>query len=449
VGRDRLRRLYRAPWFASVAALAVAALVAGVAVSVDDGGGGGDRGSPAARTGATGAGGPRPRSFLARLIPPPGGSLPGARVPGQIHRLVARLPLERKAAQLMLVGFTGRDPSIAFFRTLARFDFGGVVLERRNYADPIQLEAMTTSVANATARRGHEPPLVLARQSGGSLSAFPDLPPAGEPGELAGTSDAADQYARTAAALKDAGLSGVIGPPLDVSTHEADELGTLAFSDDPEEVAAYARAGVGAFRRARMLVAPEHFPGGGAATEDTDEGPAQVGLTLPELERRDLVPFRAAIDAGAQALLVGHASYAPDDFVLPASLSRNLTTNLLRGGLGFRGVAISDDLAAAAVITTQPSIAAAAVAAIAAGVDMVWISGPASSQMRAYRAILAAARRGAIPRTRLDAAVTRIVTVKRELGLRLRRREPPPQWPNAAQPGTGPATPPPLAPVLP
>jgi beta-N-acetylhexosaminidase len=379
----------------------------------------------------------RSRSFLARIVPPPGGSLPGARVPGVIRRLVARLPVERKAAQLMLVGFRGQDPSALFFRALKRTDYGGVVLERSNYRDEIQLQAMTASVVNATARRGHEPPLILARQEGAERSAFPDLPPAALPGDLAGLPDAVDQFRRTAAALRAAGLTGVIGPPVDVAPHEAGALGARAFSDDPEQVSSFARAAVGAFRRAKLLSAPEHFPGIGAATQHTDEGPAQIGLTLDELEKRDLLPFRAAIRAGAPAIVVGHGNYAPDDFVVPASLSRTLTTDLLRGGLGFRGVAISDDLAAPAITTTQPSVPAAAVAAILAGIDMVWISGPPSVQARAYRAILAAIRRGTISRVRLDAAVTRIITAKRELGLRVRKRTPPPQYPNAANPGSG------------
>nr|MDQ3936130.1 hypothetical protein [Actinomycetota bacterium] len=388
------------------------------------------------------------RSFLARIVPSPAGGLPGARVPGVIRRLVARLPVERKAAQLMLVGFSGRDPSASFFRTLKRTDYGGVVIDRRNYLDDVQLEAMTASIANATARKGHEPPLILARQQGGEQSAFPDLPPAAPPGELAGLRDAIAEFGRTAKTFRAIGLNGVIGPSVDVGTHAAGALGTLAFGDEPAAVADYARAGVAAFRRAKLLSAPEHFPGIGGATEHTDEGPAQVGLSLDELKDRDLVPFRAAIRAGAPAVVVGHANYVTDDFVVPASLSRALARDLLRGGLGFRGIAMSDDLSAAAIATTQPSIAAAAVDAIAAGIDMVWISGPASVQAQAYRAILAAIRKGTISRARLDAAVTRIITVKRELGLRVRKRTPPPEYPGAANPGV-PGAAPPAAPGVP
>jgi beta-N-acetylhexosaminidase len=268
------------------------------------------------------------------------------------------------------------------------------------------------------------------------------------PGELAGLKDVANEYAKTARRLRKAGLNGVLGPPVDVDAHEAGTLGTESFSDDPQQVAGFAKTAVAAFREEKLMSAPGHFPGIGTASADTDEGPAQVGLSLPELEKRDLVPFRAAIRTGAPAIVVSHASYAPDDFVLPASLSKAIVTNLLRGGLGFRGIAITDDLAAPAITTATPSTAEAAVMAVAAGIDMVWISGGAAQQQKAYRALVAAIKTGKLSRSRVDAAVTRILTVKRELGLRVRKRTPPPQYPNAANPGLGgPTIAPPTEPV--
>jgi len=433
VPREILRRLRSLPLF--VPAVVVAVIV-GVAVGLSRGGDE-QKVNPAQPSAAA----PPPkapppgRSFLARVVPSPASGLPGARVPGVIRRLVKRLPVERKAAQLMLVGFQGQDPSVKFFRTLKRTDYGGVVFEERNYRDDIQIEALTASVVNATARKGHEPPLILARQYGGEQSAFPDYPPAAPPGELAGLRDAIAEFGRTAKAFRTVGFNGILGPPVDVLGSEA--IRPMAFSDEAATVANFAKAGVAAFRRAKMLSAPAHFPGIGNGTARTDEGPSQVGLSIEELRERDLVPFRAAIRAGVPAVVVGHASYVPDDFVTPASLSKTFATDVLRGGLGFRGVAISDDLAAGAIATTQPSVFTAAVDAIVAGIDMVWISGPPSVQARAYREILAAIRKGKISRARLDAAVTRIITVKRELGLRVRKRTPPPQYPNAANPGSG------------
>jgi beta-N-acetylhexosaminidase len=377
---------------------------------------------------------PPARSFLEQLIPPQGGVLPSARISERIRRLVARLPLERKVAQLLLVGFEGRDPSAPFFRTVARMDLGGVVIQRRNYAGEASVTALTDAVANAVAGGSHEPPFVVAPQEGGEFSAFPDLPPRLAPGAIDNVGDAAAEAARAARTLKRLGLNGVLAPDADVGASDPDALGPRAYSDDPAEVSRYAAAVVGAYRRAGMLSAPSHFPGIGAASQTTDEGPTAVGLGMRELERRDVRPFRAAIRAGAPAVLVGHAAYAPDSFVLPASLSRAIETNLLRGGLGFRGIAITDDLQSGAIVAGN-TIAKAAVQAVQAGADMVWISAPEADWASAYDALLAAVKSRAIPLTRLNAAVTRIVTVKRELGLRIRRRAAP------VTPATTPATP--------
>jgi beta-N-acetylhexosaminidase len=189
-----------------------------------------------------------------------------------------------------------------------------------------------------------------------------------------------------------------------------------AFADQPGPTARFATAAVNAYQRAGLMSAAEHFPGLGGATQSPDDGPASVGLSLDQLRKRDLVPFAAAIRAGVPAIVVSNGAYSTDDFVTPATLSHAVSTDLLRGEMRFTGVAIADDLAQPA-ITSSMSVADAAVKAIAAGCDMVYISGSPRGQRVAYAAMLQAARHGTISRARLDEAVTRILTMKRAYGL--------------------------------
>jgi beta-N-acetylhexosaminidase len=128
------------------------------------------------------------------------------------------------------------------------------------------------------------------------------------------------------------------------------------------------------------------------------------------------VPFRAAFEADAIAVLISHGSYTTDDFVTPGSLSKSIATGLLREELGFAGVSITDDLASPAV-TAISAIPDAAVAALQAGVDLVWISGPRGDQEAAINAVLNAVRAGDISRARIDQALLRSLTAKRALGL--------------------------------
>ena len=137
-------------------------------------------------------------------------------MPGQIRRLVAALPVDRKVAQLLLVGFDGRDASAPFFSTLRGIDVGGVVVEQRNYNGAAALGSLTGAIRSATAGRSHEAPLILAPQEGGQFSAFPDLPPQTAAGDLSGVLAAAADAARAARTLKRLGFNGVLAPDADV-----------------------------------------------------------------------------------------------------------------------------------------------------------------------------------------------------------------------------------------
>jgi len=359
----------------------------------------------------------RRASFLARLVPPPPDPRPrGPRVAKSVSDLAARMTVERKVAQLFLLGFEGQDLTAPIFERLRGMDLGGIVVDRANYLSVDQLASLSGEARVIAADAGHVQPWVIAPQEGGRFNAFADLPPAAAPTELRSNAEAfeeADLAARTLAPL---GVNGVLAPVVDVATPDGPALGARAYSEDPRQVAAYATAVVRAYRQARVLTAAAHFPGLGSGTQDTRLGVSQVGSTLTTLRGRDLVPFRAAFRAGVPAVLTSHGLYTTDDFVTPGSLSRRLLTDLLRRELRFRGIAITDDLADPA-ITALASVSDAAVRAIAAGADMIYISGPAGEQQAAYVAVLRAVRRGEISGRRLDQAVLRNLSVKRDYGL--------------------------------
>jgi beta-N-acetylhexosaminidase len=401
---------------ALLVALAVAAGAAGVVVGA---GGDDDDDEPAPGVPSAGRDAPRERiSFLAKLVPAPAGPARRGRspVPRSVAELARRLPLERKVAQLFLVGFSGTDLTAQIFGRLRRRDLGGIVFAAPNYLDQTQLTAMTGEAAVIARDEGHVPPWVFTTQEGGELNSFPDVPPFAAPADLPSANDAEAEVAASAAALRGLGVTGVLGPVVDVGTATGSVLGARVYSDDPEQVAAYAEATVLAYRDEHVFSAVKHFPGLGAADQSTEEGPASVGLGVDELRERDLVPFEAAVKAGVPGVVLGHALYPFSDFTVPASLSRQTATDLLRGQLRFRGVAITDDLADPA-ITTIYSVPDAAVRAVRAGADMLYISGAVGDQEAAYVAVLRAVRRGSIPRRRLDQAVGRVLFAKQDYDL--------------------------------
>jgi beta-N-acetylhexosaminidase len=357
-------------------------------------------------------------SFLARMIPPkPDRSRPtGPGVPRSVADLARRLPLERKVAQVLLLGFQGTDLTADVFRQLRRLDLGGIVIDKANYTGPQVLGQLAGEALVISQQQKHVPPWVMATQQGAEFNAFPDLPPADSPADLTSAEQGGQEAAASAQTLRPLGVTGVLGPNLDVGQVDEPVLGARVFSDQPRQVAAFAETTIPAYRRAGVLSAVEHFPGLGAASQPTEDGPAQVGLTLDQLRQSDLAPFRAAFRAGALAVVLSHALYAMDDFTTPGSLSHKVATDLLRGQLHFRGVAITDNLEEPA-ITGDYSVPEAAVDALGAGADMLYISGPASDQQAAYVAVLRAVQRHQLPSARLDEAVGRILQVKKQLGL--------------------------------
>jgi beta-N-acetylhexosaminidase len=257
----------------------------------------------------------------------------------------------------------------------------------------------------------------MVSQEGGDFSEFPDLPPAQAPSEFANVGEAETAATEAGTALGALGFNAVLAPVIDVG--RADGTGALdkrAFSDDPDKVADYADAVVRAYDKQNVMAVPKHFPGLGAAGQPPEDGPTPVGLTVPELRERDFIPFEAAFEAGAHAVLVGHGSYTTDDFVTPASLSKAIATDILREELEFQGVSITDDLASPAV-TAISSIPDAAVEALKAGEDLLWISGPRGDQEAAMNAVLNAVQSGEISRARIDQALLRSLTAKQALGL--------------------------------
>lgn len=332
--------------------------------------------------------------------------------PDPVPALVRGMSTQRKVAQLFLWGVRGTAPLPPRLGPVATRDLGGVVLGRGNYADPVQLRALTGS---ATART-RVPPLVMAVQQGGEFNALAGLAPATAPADLDDAAAGAREARAAGGALRPLGVNGLLAPVLDVGPPDGAAVGALAFSEDAGEVSRYAARVTVAYREAKLFAAAGHFPGLGSASQPVGEGPANVGLSGRELERADVVPFKSAIQAGVPGIVISNGLYAYDDFVTPATLSRRVTTGLLRGRLGFKGVALTSDLTDPAVTALEPP-AAAAVQAVRAGADLLYLSAPPAEQAAAYRSVLAAVRKKRVSAARLDQAVTRVLSAKRDYGV--------------------------------
>ncbi len=156
----------------------------------------------------------------------------------------------------------------------------------------------------------------------------------------------------------------------------------------------------------------KHFPGLGLATENTDLAPSAIDASRAELEA-GLEPFRAAIEAGFELVMIANATYPALDPELPASQSRRVIEGLLRRRLGYRGVVITDDLGAGALTGAGLDEGEAAVGAARAGADLLLFA--LSDGAAAREALVRAIRSGELDRDAVVASCARTTALRARL----------------------------------
>jgi beta-N-acetylhexosaminidase len=342
---------------------------------------------------------------------------PARGVSEPVAALVLGLSLEERVSQVLLLGFDGTDPTSPILETLASEEPGGVLVGPQNWVDAEQGSTLAGAIRATGLAERRMPPLIVASQEGGEYRSFPDLPPEQTELEIgdAGSIQGAEAWAlETGRALRAAGFDLNLFPVADVATLDS-PIADRAFSDDPVLAASMTAAAVRGCRAARIACAAIHFPGLGAASQDTDQGPATVSLDEASLADRDLQAFDAAFAERVPAVGLSLSFYAAYDPVTPAALSESVATGLLRDQLAYDGLAITDDLGAGA-IKAGYEVPEAAVTAIQAGADMLQIASP-DDQDGVREALLEAVRSGAISEDRLAEAAGRVLELKRSRGL--------------------------------
>lgn len=316
---------------------------------------------------------------------------------------------------VILAGFEGDDADAEIVGDVTDHRYGGVLIRGGNWPRAKEGRKLIEAIRDAGSRGDADPPLIVVAQEGGPYRALDDLPPAETEPEVgnAGEPELAEEWAEaTAKALREVGVDLNLAPIADVAPGTS-PIVERTFSDDAELTAELTAAYIRGCEREKLACAPAHFPGLGAATQDTAVGPATVGLDQGTLESRDLLPFLAAFRAGAPATVVSHGFYAADP-VTAGTLSPVIAGKLLRKRARFAGVAISDDLGAGA-ITAAGEPADAAVDALAAGIDLVQVADPGQVEP-VRRAIRAALEEGTLDEARLREAAGRVLKLQRQYG---------------------------------
>ncbi|MGN0055077.1 MAG: glycoside hydrolase family 3 protein [Atopobiaceae bacterium] len=250
----------------------------------------------------------------------------------------------------------------------------------------------------------------IGGNSGFSIANVGDMRTVGDSGDA----DQAKQVAQTIAGyLMDLGFNLDFAPVADIANNPSSTtMARRSFGTTADVVTPMVSAQVEGFAQSGIGCCAKHFPGIGGATGDSEKEAIYSQKTLEQMGSEELLPFQAAIQKGVPMVMVGHLSCpnvtGTDE---PASLSKTMVTDVLRGRLGFTGICITDSLSMGAVSSLyDPS--EIGVVALEAGQDMILLP---SNFNACYQGVLDAVSSGRLTQDRIDQSVRRIVTAKLQL----------------------------------
>lgn len=321
--------------------------------------------------------------------------------------------VRRAAHRVVLGAFDGTDVP-AWVPEVVDAGLGGICLYGNNLSAGPEAVVDLARTISASA-----PSLVLALdEEGGDVTRLHYTTGSPYPGNavLGRVDDLATTHAVAAAIgaeLKDAGVWLDLAPDADINSDPRNPvIGTRSFGADPDLVARHTAAWVEGLQAHGVAACVKHFPGHGDTSVDSHLALPRVDADLATLHARELVPFVAAIEAGAATVMTSHLVLPALDPDHPATMSRRILTGLLREELGFDGVIVTDALDMAGASATL-GVPAAAVASLAAGADLLCI-GPslrgrgADDILDVVDALVAAVADGALAASRLLDAAARV-----------------------------------------
>jgi beta-N-acetylhexosaminidase len=334
---------------------------------------------------------------------------------------VSELTLEEKIGQLLCAGWHACcEIDAQAIACLTELHCGGLIVMGRNLHDtkirplPVINALAVRKMTDALQARSRIPLFIATDQEGGRVARFGTAPFTRQPAAalLLDPYEAARQTGRE---LQMVGVNFNFAPVADINSNPKNPvIGDRAFGVTVESVVPKVIAQLRGYQDAGILSCLKHFPGHGDTAIDSHLALPTLPHTLSEMQARELVPFVAGIGADAPAIMTAHILFPALDAALPATMSQAILTELLRDQLGFDGLIVTDCLEMKAV-ADHWGTARAALEAVKAGADIVLVCHTLERQREVFELLLAAARSGELPESRIDSAARRILRAKNTL----------------------------------
>lgn len=319
------------------------------------------------------------------------------------------MKLREKVGNLFMVGFDGTSAPPSLTRLIRDYHIGGVILFKRNIHSKDQLKNLIGEINELSEGRKL---LIAVDHEGGRVFRLPSPFTQWEPMAKVNSDDEAYNIGKIMAKeLLEVGFNVNFAPVLDVNTNVKNPvIGDRSFSNNPLIVASRGVSLIRGLQENGIIACGKHFPGHGDTSLDSHIDFPVLPHTMGRLEFLELLPFKAAIEAGVKSIMTAHVVYEGVDTGVPATLSETLINKLLREQLKFSGVVFTDDLQMAA-IAKKWSLGDACLMSLKAGCDVCLICRDNSAQKEAIEHIVQCANAGKISETAIESACRRIANL--------------------------------------
>ncbi len=366
--------------------------------------------------------------------------------------MTASMPLRQKLAQMIMLNVrywsddgsegnrSGQETLPAQVEELLeKYSFGGVLLFAQNVTGTEQTVRYVDQLQNAAADSEFGIPLLIAAdQEGGTIVRLGTGTNTCGNMALGAAGDAQNAYDNAeiiAGELKTVGINVDLAPVMDVNNNPRNPvINVRSFSSDPDIVSEMGTAFIRGLSDNGITGSAKHFPGHGNTDTDSHTGLPMIDRSYDELKQCELIPFQAAMDSGIEMVMTAHIQYPQieketytsvstgEEVYLPATLSKTILTDIMRGDMGYEGIIITDSMQMGA-LTDNFDIYDTAGLAINAGADILldplttWCPDDIEAMETYLDKLEEYVEDGTIPESRIDESCTRILELKYEKGL--------------------------------
>ena len=335
----------------------------------------------------------------------------------EIEQMIKTMTVKEKIGQLMIFGLNGTETDEHIKKMIIENHIGGIILFKYNISNPKQTIGLLNSLKEANI---YNPiPLFLSiDEEGGKVSRLSDpffkLPEAKKIGDIDDKEISLEYGKILGRRIKSLGFNMDFAPVLDVNSNPKNPvIGSRAFGSTIDTVVNNGLKVMKGINSEYIISIIKHFPGHGDTDMDSHMDMPIVKKDLEELESLELIPFIEGINRDVDGIMVGHILYSKLDKTYPATLSKEIITNLLREKLSYDGVVISDDMTMGAIIKNY-SIEDASTQFLKSGGDILLICHGYENQIKVIDKIKEEVEKGTITEEELNKKVYRIIKLKQK-----------------------------------